>query len=290
MKNKKGRLPEHLKPYLKITYRLQDQWGTHLYDENFEHFFTIPPSDEKPSPDIPQSIFQMKKGDDSKTEAKLTQEAIVDIIIGKFKYALNAFHIKADYFVQEKLGPLNAERFLRVYKGKIDKLNKETEEGFKSGDYQQICGGLNTLKASLIHELYINSTLAGRSFGEEEGTEPGRNMKGLLTFQNLLKKDGTLNEKERDLSKLEQKNFIDFFGRLESRYMDKKDVIVRVYQKIKYDFGKGLLTFKKEKISFDKFKAIMIYKLYENTNRLDRGNGISMIGLVKDIFDIKLKK
>jgi len=46
----------------------------------------------------------------------------------------------------------------------------------------------------------------------------------------------------------------------------------------------------KKSISIDKFKAILIYKIYENTNRMDREDGISMICITRDIIDFRFKK
>ena len=81
-----------------------------------------------------------------------------------------------------------------------------------------------------------------------------------------------------------------FFGDLQKQYKDKEKIIKRIYEKLLFDLDEGVLTFGNKSISIDKFKAILIYKFYENTNKLDRGDGITMICATRDIIDFRFNK
>jgi hypothetical protein len=134
--------------------------------------------------------------------------------------------------------------------------------------------GFNLFKAALIHELYIKSTVIGR----------GENMTDFLTLIAATQPNGTTGELQDSLSLEEQKNLVKFFKNRAHVYTDKTDTITRVYLQIRssvFDQYEKLSS-SKEKV---RFNALLICKLYEQTTRLDRGNGITMIRLSRDLLE-----
>ncbi len=220
----------------------------------------------------------------------LTPELIVAKIVNKFKKAIKSNKLQLDYFVEQKLGIERYNDLAKVLLGDIKKLNEETKEGVEKSPKRKIQGGLSLLKAALIHELYINTTLAGRSGGENQGVESGRNLKSLWTFLILLNHNSSHRPLGAEISEAEQKEMVRFFGDLQKQYKDKEKIIKRIYEKLLFDLDEGVLTFGNKSISIDKFKAILIYKFYENTNKLDRGDGITMICATRDIIDFRFNK
>jgi len=308
--NSENVLPGYLKPYLKKAFILKNIEGIQVYNDEYLFIGTIQSSDQpvmtksssfSSEADGEIDISGLKNGDllpekcrknplvessPEKPAKILSPEAVVDILVEKLIFEIKANHISADYFIHKKLGPKNRQILVDVYNGHLDRLNEETTRVRKKILDRNIEAGFTLLKAALIHELYVNSTLAGRSAGEGNGSDTGKNMKGLLTFMNLLKSDGSLAQSKCELTIGEQQKLVDLFFDFSKPYLDKKEVIIRVYRKMKFDFKESEFGTSKEKMGLERFRALLIYKLYENTNRLDRGDGITMICLNRDIMDM----
>ena len=156
-------------------------------------------------------------------------------------------------------------------------MNDDTREAASLGKIVKLPGsesGFNLFKAALIHELYIKSTVAGR----------GEDMKNFLTLIAATQPDGTAEELRDNLSLEEQKNMMKFFKERAYVYTDKTDTITRVYVQVRssvFDQYEKLSS-SEEKV---RFNALLISKLYKLTTRLDRGNGITMIRLTRDLLD-----
>lgn len=208
---------------------------------------------------------------------ELSIKEIVTNVVNAFETALDTYNIHADYFKETALGLDNMEILYRAYHGDLEGLNDDTREAASLGKIVKLPeseGGFNLFKAALIHELYIKSTVSGR----------GENMSELLTFIAATQPDGSAEELQDSLSLEEQKNMVKFFKERAHVYKDKTDTITRVYIQIRssiFEQYEKLLS-SKEKV---RFNALVICKLYEQTTRLDRGNGITMIRLTRDLLD-----
>lgn len=225
-----------------------------------------------------------------KHNLNMTPKSIVTKIVNRFKKAIKSNKLQLDYFVEQKLSNEKYDDLAKVLLGDIKYLNEEIREGVAKNPERKIGGGLSLLKAALIHELYINTTLVGRVGKDNQGIESGRTLKALWTFLILLNHNSSLRQLGADISPAEQKEMIRFVGGLQDKYKDKGEIIKRIYKKLLFDLDEGILTFGNRSISVDKFKAILIYKFYENTNRMDRGDGITMICITRDIIDFRFKK
>ncbi len=210
-------------------------------------------------------------------EKELSIEDIVNNVVKVFETALDTYNIQADYFKETALGPGNREILFRAYHGDLEGLNDDTREAASLGKIVKLPeseSGFNLFKAALIHELYIKSTVPGR----------GENMNDFLTLIAATQPDGTAEELQDSLSFEEQKNMVKFFKDRAHVYTDKTDTITRVYLQVR-----GSIFEQYEKLSSSKekvrFNALLICKIYEQTTRLDRGNGITMIRLTRDLLD-----
>jgi len=216
-------------------------------------------------------------GEPTTSPKELPLEEIVTNVVKTFETALDTFNIQADYFKETALGPDNREILIRAYHGDLEGLNDDTREAASLGKLVKLPGnesGFNLFKAALIHELYIKSTVPGR----------GEDMKNFLTLIAATKPDGTTDELQDNLSIEEQKNMVKFFKERAYVYTDKTDTITRVYVQVRgsiFDQYEQLLS-SEEKV---RFNALLICRLYEYTTRLDRGNGITMIRLTRDLLD-----
>ena len=210
-------------------------------------------------------------------EKELSVEEIVSNVVNAFETGLDTYNIQADYFKETALGPGNREILIRTYQGDLEGLNDDTREAASLGKIVKLPeseSGFNLFKAALIHELYIKSTVSGR----------GENMKDFLTLIAATQPDGTAEELQDSFSLEEQKNMVKFFKDRAHVYTDKTDTITRVYLQVR-----GSIFEQYEKLSSSKekvrFNALLICKLYELTTRLDRGNGITMIRLTRDLLE-----
>jgi hypothetical protein len=223
----------------------------------------------EPTPPEPEETAVLKK--------ELSVEEIVSNVVNVFETGLGSYDIQADYFKETALGPDNREMLIRSYHGDLEGLNDDTREAASLGKIVKLPeseSGFNLFKAALIHELYIKSTVSGR----------GEKMKDFLTLIVATQPDGTAEELQDSLSLEEQKKMVKFFKDRAHVYTDKTDTITRVYLQIR-----GSIYEEYEKLSSSKekvrFNAMVISKLYKFTTRLDRGNGITMIRLTRDLLD-----
>ncbi|MGE5340588.1 MAG: hypothetical protein ACM3SY_03820 [Candidatus Omnitrophota bacterium] len=212
---------------------------------------------------------------DSSTSIILPEHEIVDHLIAVIETSLKKNKISADFFKESVLDPKNRPTLISVYNGDLTELNDHTREAAAFGEITVLDeSGLSLLKAALIHELYIKSTLAGR----------GENMRFFLTAVVAAKPDGTIDHIDEKVSFDKQQRMVEFFGERANIYTDKTDIIKRVYRQIRSTIYNQYQQFMdaEEKILF---RAFLILKLYEYTTRLDRGNGLTMIRLSRDIMD-----
>lgn len=294
-KQKGAQLPESLRHYAKKAYLIRDQEGVHLYDENWSFLTSIKlvsttrPSNTdtfgKAAPHLSSPPHQVPDQTLVAPTPLLTGKALnrqVRLILDRFQHAINLHRIRADYFLEHRMGVLWIERWERIWQGDLSPLLEDTQE-FAAGSVVNTTesGGLDTLKAALVHELYVNSTLAGRSNGEKEG-ESGRNMVNLLLFVCLLNSDGELDHVGPALSEEDQEHLIDTLARLAGHFREKRGMLQRVHQKIVFDFKRGRSW--PEKCTAAAVKSALIFKLYENTNRLDRGDGTDMVRIVRELI------
>ena len=204
-------------------------------------------------------------------------EALIANVVEIFQKALDLYQINADYFKESVLGNENREILLRAYHGDLENLNDDTREASSLGKKVKLAeaeSGLSLLKAALIHELYIKTTVAGR----------GEKMKYFLTHIAAIRADGTVAELQDDLSSEEQKEILEFFKDRANVYTDKAETIKRIHLQLRLSLFQEYkeLWLSKENVWFN---ALLIARLYQNTTRLDRGDGITMIRLTRDLLE-----
>jgi hypothetical protein len=284
-----------------LTYLIRDSDGIHLYDEAWTFMTTIKVTaqanlsatdtfgkaavavdPQKPAFDSPVSVPET-------AEPILAGKALsrqVQRVLDRFQHAINLHGIRADYFLEHRMGPFWRDRWERIWQGDLSPLMEDTQE-FAHGSVikTQDKGGLGILKAALVHELYVNSTLAGRSNGEKEG-ESGRNMQNLILFVCLLNPLGELDHVGPLLPEEDQMRLIDTLAGLAGQMGDKRGMLQRVHQKLVFDFKRGRDW--PEKCTAAAVKSALIFKLYENTNRLDRGDGTDMVRIVRTLIETRI--
>ena len=200
-------------------------------------------------------------------------------IANEIRQSLERYEIQAEYFSDTELIPARYEILTRTYQGDLEQLNDDTQEAAAQGKaliLPEEEKGFNLLKAALIHEFYIKSTLSGR----------GEKAKYFLTHIAAIEPDGTVGELRDNLEIEEQKKMVEFFKNRSFAYPDKTDIIRRVHIQVRnsiFDQYRELVM-NAEDI---RFNALLICKLYENTTRLDRGDGITMMRLTRDLLDYR---
>lgn len=208
---------------------------------------------------------------------QLSVREVVDNIVNTFDMGLDSYRISADYFRETALSPSNREALVRAYNGDLSQLNDDTREATAQGEETVLNEmGLGIFKAALLHELYIKSTLTGR----------GDNMKFFITLLMVTQPDGTPGDFKDGITLEQQKEVVNYFGSRRKVYKDKTDIIKRVYRHLRsevFDEFEELIDAGREL----KFNAHLIMKLYQQTNRLDRGNGITMIRLSRDLMEYR---
>jgi hypothetical protein len=300
-KQKGKQLPPSLRPHAKLTYLIRDSDGIHLYDEAWNFMTTIKVAAQTNfsatdafgkaavTPVPRQAVLESPDPVPIAAEPPLAGKALsrqVQRVLDRFQHAINLHGIRADYFLEHRMGPFWRDRWERIWLGDLSPLLEDTQE-FAAGTVirTQDKGGLGILKAALVHELYVNSTLAGRSNGEKEG-ESGRNMLNLLLFVCLLSPLGDLDHVGPILSEEDQMRLIDTLAGLAGQMGDKRGMLQRVHQKLVFDFKRGRDW--PEKSTAAAVKSALIFKLYENTNRLDRGDGTDMVRIVRTLIESRI--
>ncbi len=294
-KKKGSQLPQPLRPYAKLAHFIRDSEGIHLYDESWMFITSLKltsraqPASPASVPDStpqPAGVVVIRK--EPLPETVLTGSALtrqVQLVVERFRHAVSLHGIRADYFFEHRLDGNWLERWERIWNGDLSPLLEDTQEFLPGqGINTRERGGLATMKAALIHELYVNSTLAGRSNGETE-SESGRNMLNLLLFVCQLNGMGELDDVGQLLDDEAQMKLIDSFKVMGTLFDEKKWMLQRVHQKVVFDYKRGRTW--PDKPTEAAVKSALIFKLYENTNRLDRGDGTDIVRIVRELLDIR---
>lgn len=204
---------------------------------------------------------------------------IISGVVKHFKAALKKYNISADFFKETVLSSGSREVLTHVYDGDLTELNDDTREAASQGKQTVLEEeGFTLLRAALLHELYIKSTFAGR----------GENMKYFITYIASIEPDGALEESrfDDDMSLEQQREMVEFFSSRRKEYTDKTEIIARVHHLLRKNVFKEYKTLRQAGENV-RFNALLIAKLYEHTTRLDRGDGITMIRLSRDLMDYK---
>jgi hypothetical protein len=210
-----------------------------------------------------------------KQQKQLSVEETAANMVKTFEIALETYHISADFFKETVLDPDNREVLIRAYHGDLTQLNDDTREASSQGKMTVLEEkGFTLLKAVLVHELYIKSTREGR----------GENMKYFLTHIIDAYPDGTQRQLKKEISLAKQKEILAFFGSRARVYPDKSEIIRRVRRQLRSNIFEEYEELQKANQKV-RFNACLIMKLYQHTNRLDRGDGITMIRLSRDLMD-----
>lgn len=200
---------------------------------------------------------------------------IVENIAKAFDGAIKKYGVNADFFRESVLCANNRKNLIRCFNGDLSQLNDDTREASSRGEITELDeNGVSLFKGVLIHEFYIKTTLTGR----------GNKMHYFLTYIVAAEPDGTMGPLHVKIPLEEQKALVEFFGEKAGDYPDKSNIIGRVYRQLRssiYDLYKDVWV-SGENV---RFNALLLAKLYEFTTRLDRGDGITMIRLVRDILD-----
>lgn len=295
-KQKGAQLPEALRAYAKRAHIIRDNEGVHLYDENWTFITSLKVSSKRNQASGPAVTAgdASPKSEHLTVEEPVPQEILsgealnrqVKLVVDRFRHAVTLHGIRADYFFENRLSRSWVERWERIWKGDLSPLLEDTQDFMPGQDLNtRESGGLDTLKAALIHELYVNSTLAGRSNGEKE-SDSGRNMLNLLLFVCQLNRNGELDDVGQPLSEGLQMQLIDSFQKMGDCLQEKKWMLQRVHQKLVFDFKRGRIW--PDTPTAAAVKSALIFKLYENTNRLDRGDGTDMVRIVRGVIGLQL--
>ena len=277
-------LPSHLRDQCKQ--RLSDEGGSrviigdYLYILDSQYRVTskmkLSSFDNDEEVEVPLMFpDESKPGTREIPEKQMPVEEIITNVLKTFEIGLEKYKIRADFFKETVLDPDRREVLTRVYHGDLTQLNDDIREASARGKMTVLEEkGFTLFKAALVHELYINSTLAGR----------GENMIGFLTHIIAAEPDGTLRELQGDISLEEQKEVLEFFGRQVEAYTDKAIIIKRIRRHLRARIFKEYEELRKADQEV-RFNAYFIVKLYQHTTRLDRGDGITMIRLTRDLMD-----
>ncbi|NIM16903.1 MAG: hypothetical protein GTO45_33405 [Candidatus Aminicenantes bacterium] len=210
-------------------------------------------------------------------QPELPVQQVINNMVKTFETALEKYHISADYFRESVLGAANREILMKVYHGDLSELNDDTREAAAQGRttvLKEDEAGFALFKAALVHELYIKTTVAGR----------GNNMKYFLTHIVAAKPDGTLGAQQDNIDEEAQEKMVKFYGERANIYTSKADIIKRIHRQVRRSIFKEYkeLWLSKENV---RFNALLISKLYEHTTRLDRGYGLTMMRISRDLME-----
>ena len=111
-------------------------------------------------------------------------------------------------------------------------------------------------------------------------------MKYLITDIISTQQNGSLKEIKKTLSATLQQEIVEFFGYCAEIYTEKAVIINRVYGHLVSDVFEEYERLQREGKNV-LFNAFLIMKLYQQTTRLDRGDGITMICLSRDLMDYR---
>jgi hypothetical protein len=217
----------------------------------------------------------------STAEIAVTPFEIINNLCDAIWQYVNKYKLSADLFCRKKLGETNRDVLYKVLSGHLGELNEETAEAAKEGVSAKFIGSFTLLKAALIHEFFINTTVAGRG-GSDQSPMPW-----FIADIIKVKKDGQADLEAVMMDNENQKAMVENLLKFKKTYADKADTIDNIYRKMILDSYFIHLIKNKKAVLETEFKGFMISKIYEFTTRLDRGEGITFIRLVRDIIDAK---
>lgn len=228
-----------------------------------------PPQPASPAPSVKPVEEPPKK--------QLSPADVVSNVVKHFEKAIDKYNISADFFKETVLGPKHRDILIRAHNGDLTDLNDDTREAAKEGKdmiFQE--KGFSLFRAALLHELYIKTTLTGR----------GDNMKYFVTHIASIEPDGKVNQHcKQEVPDLEtQKETMKFFVGRANVYGDKTEIIKRVYRIINPRIYREFDDLLKAGDTIC-FNALVIARFYENTTRMDRIEGATMIRVCRDLFD-----
>lgn len=273
--NKGDILPEHLRGDCEEDissvggHRLLQDKFLYLLDEEYRVTTRMKlsfsePEEPLPEPEPPQP-----------PPKPVSMAEAVDNLLDIFDKGLDEFGISADYFKETVCKPRNRETLYSAFNGDLTHLNEDMREASMQGKSTVLEEkGFTLFKAVLVHELYIKSTLSGR----------GENMKYFLTRIIQAEPDGSVTDVPDAVSLNVKSEMMEYFKSRAKDYSDKTEIFVRVYRHLA-----ATAVEEYEQINQgDKkllFSAYLIMKLYQQTTRLDRREGLSVIGMVRDLMD-----
>lgn len=214
-------------------------------------------------------------------EIKLSQNQIVDGLVKAVTKSVNKNGIEAEYYITERLS--EKTRLLNVMGGNLGVLNDETSEAASNGAPVNHKAGYSLLKAALLHELFINTTLGGR------GGHRSRIMRQFILELILITERGRFEQDKSVITGDNQKRVLNWLMEFRKTFTDKREVIESLINRLMDDDELKKISHQKDYMNTSMFKALVISKVYEYTTRLDRGNGLAIIALSRAVMDISQK-
>lgn len=271
-------LPEHLRSRCDADlssgggFRIEIDGTIYLLDKDYR--VEIKMSQTSPAFGISTDSMQIEESDSKKQESRHSPETIVDSVLKKFRIAVKFDKIDASLFIEKTLAESNKPVLLKIFHGDLSELNEDTKASASSGRITRVDkGGISLLKAAMLHELYLNSTYRGR----------GQRAIEFLSHIISPWKDASLTISQKDLSLMEHEGLIDLLNKRSAVYTDIGEIIYQTYSEIKGAVYEEYIDVRKEGKTL--FKAFLIDKLYLVISRPDKGDGISLISLCRDIMD-----
>ncbi len=225
-----------------------------------------PPPEPPPAPELPPALLVFE---------------LMRLVRGdREDSGLLARHgITASFFRDTILQPGRKQLFARALAGDID-ADLLGDKRPPTTDEKMVLrrqAGPTLLKAVLLHNLYINSVKSQR--GDDLPEDRGKRMRGfiadLICWQQRPEPAAPRGDREPLLRHFQRLSML-------SHFEPKKMMIERVYMQIEADPDyRGLA---RDKAPLLDLKTMLIYKLYSLTNISDRGNGVEMILLVREIM------
>lgn len=271
-------LPERMRSRCEVDlstgagYRIEIGNVIYILDENYRVVVKMSQSHQFEEETIIETPAQAKE--DKKQDSQPQPEKIIDSVLKKFQIALKADKVNAELFVEQVMAMENKPALLRVFQGDFTELNEETKASAGQGKTTKLKeGGITLLKAALVHELYLKSTFRGR----------GERMIEFLTHIISPWKDASLTITQEDFDREEQEELVEMLADKRRVYRDIGETLLRLYLEMKetvYDEYRQV-----QKAGKTLFKAFLIDRLYEKITRPEKGDGISLICLLRDIMD-----
>jgi hypothetical protein len=253
--------------HLDADFRVKVKMKVSYFEESPSVLASIDLPDDEPD----------KKEPEEPPKSSIPAREILSNTIINVKSALKTFNVEADYFKETVLGIVNQETLMLAFEGDLSQLNSDTRDAKAQGKNTILKEkGFSLLKAVLIHELYIKTTLESR----------GKHMKEFVDHMIRLREDGSLETFQKNLSLEDQKRMVTFIHSRKDVYTDKKEIFNKIGRYLHNNVYEEFERLEKKGKSV-LFNAYLIMKVYQQTTRLDRGDGISFIRIVKDLIDYK---